>query len=75
MYFPNVYGLFTVFSFSCELQNNESGLSLEQIIGQGNFRFIENNMFVPYTIQAVELLFQQIQHLEDLKYLKSIEIL
>jgi len=40
IYFPNIYDLFTLFSFNCELQSKESGLSLEQIIGQGNFRKI-----------------------------------
>ena len=40
MYFPNVYGLFNAISFNCELQSRKSRLSLEQIIGQGNFRKI-----------------------------------
>jgi len=40
IYFPNIYDLFTLFSFNCELQSKESELSLEQIIGQGNFRKI-----------------------------------
>jgi len=35
MYYPDIYDLFTLFSFNSELQSKESRLSLEQIIGQG----------------------------------------
>jgi len=72
------YGLFTLFSFNCELVSKESGLSLEQIIKiykNGLKQIIKRIIRFSHTLQAVKLLFQQIQHLADLKYYISIEIL